>query len=184
MFTVLILQYDMDWNYTWTHWKAFLLMSSTSYPYSPALFSADFSMFLVETTVWKNFATFVLSYLFCGVTSLQFSLVTNPSQTSSYIQSHSHQANSLYDSRWSNCPMFSVGVHGVFFSRPPSLLPPSASEPPLFPLPQYCPIHSTHDYSRATFSVSIYAQPDAVDITDQDCLTTLFDTRIVENLAC
>ena len=79
--------------------------------------------------------------------------------------------------------MFSVGVHGVFFSRPPSLLPPSASEPPLFPLPQYYPIHSTHDYSRATFSVSIYAQPDAVDTTDQDCMTTLFDTRIVESLA-
>ena len=34
------------------------------------------------------------------------------------------------------------------------------------------------------FSVSIYAQPDAVDITDQDCLITLFETIIVENLAC
>ena len=33
-------------------------------------------------------------------------------------------------------------------------------------------------------SVPVCTKPDAVDVTDQDCLTTLHDTSLVENLAC
>ena len=33
-------------------------------------------------------------------------------------------------------------------------------------------------------SVPLYARPDAVDISDQDCLVNLRDTRLVGNLAC
>ena len=69
---------------------------------------------------------------------------------SSWIQRHSHQANSLSDTHWSNCTMLSVDVHGIFLSRPPHILTPPASAPPLFPSPQYCPIHSTQEASNGT----------------------------------
>ena len=33
-------------------------------------------------------------------------------------------------------------------------------------------------------SVPVCTRPDAVDVTDQDCLNTLQDTSLAENLAC
>ena len=67
---------------------------------------------------------FIRRVFFCGVTSPQYPQVTYPSCTSLYIQIHSHQSNSLSDTHWSNFTMLSVGVHGIFLSHPPPLLPP------------------------------------------------------------
>ena len=52
---------DVDWNDTWTRWKALMMTCSTSSPLSPVIVYTTFSVLLVATKGWKNRATFVLS---------------------------------------------------------------------------------------------------------------------------
>ena len=89
------------------------------------------------------------SLLFFGGTNPQSTLVTNSSFIPSYIQSHSHQANSLSDPRWSKFPTLSVGVHGIYFPSFSSNVIISFSTSMIFS-PQSCPIHSIQEASHAT----------------------------------
>ena len=175
---------DVELNDTCKYWKSLLIMCLTFSPFSPVLFSTNFSVLLVATTVWKNYATFVLSEesLFFWRhwrTDPQSTLVTDPSCTWLWLQSHYHQAHSLSDSKWSNFYMLSVGVHIIFFSYPPPLL---SFQHQLHNLHYFLHLNTTPYIPPRRIQMKLVYLPvcmrtDVVDITDQDCMSTLLDTR-------
>ena len=121
-------------------------------PHRHLFFFTTFYVFLVSITELKKAATLVLSEesIFCGVTASQSPLATDPSYTSLQIQIHSHQYNPFFDKHWSNCLVLIMGVHRIFLSCTPPLIPPSASSHPWFTLSQYFPINSNQEASHLT----------------------------------
>ena len=130
--TVLVLNYDMDWNYTWTHWKTLWMTCSTPFPSPLVLFYTTFSVFHFSTTGLNNRAKFVLSeesvFLWGyfpsispgNLSLLHVSTALNPFQPSQLII-------------WSPLKIFSnveCGCSQNVFYRPPLILPSSVLSPP------------------------------------------------------
>ena len=176
---------DMEWNYIWKCLNAFLMTCSTSSPSYPIFTATSFSVFLVPKTWLKNRAIFVKSKesIFCVGTATQSTLLTDPFYTALYLWIHYHQANTLSDTHWSNCPMLIVGVHGIFFIT--ALL---SFHHQLHQLDDLIhlnlvPYITPRRIHMQFFSVPVWTWPDTVDATDQDCVSTLCETRLVRNSA-